>query len=162
MKFPEILRKNIQLKKSRQKLGIPKKMNTEMQTKWDHYHWNETFTNHEGLSLRECMNRYGVGGWYSTRKDMVVALVFLCADKSAGNSWLLGIKQINGEQRSVRVHDDEPYTYNLSPDTSLGTNIYGLLADCVFENASEPKTKRQKQKPNEQCACNSGKKYKKG
>ena len=50
---------------------------TGMQTKWDFYYWNETMVNHEGESLRECMERYGVGGWYSEKKDMVAALIFL-------------------------------------------------------------------------------------
>ena len=98
----------------------------KMQTEWKHYDWNETFTNNEGLSLRGCMSRYGVGGWYSNDNDMVAALIFLSADKSADNAWLL-------EQGSVRTHDEALYTYKLSPDTLLGANIKNLLANSVFE-----------------------------
>ena len=105
----------------------------KMQTEWKHYDWDETFTNNEGLSLRECMSRYGVGGWYSNDKDMVAALIFLSADKSAHNSWLLGLKHLNGKQGSVRAHDEALYTYKLLPDTLLGANIKNLLANSVFE-----------------------------
>ena len=105
----------------------------KMQTEWKHYDWNETFTNNEGLSLRGCMSRYGVGGWYSNDNDMVAALIFLSADKSADNAWLLGLKHLNGKQGSVRTHDEALYTYKLSPDTLLGANIKNLLANSVFE-----------------------------
>ena len=105
----------------------------KMQTEWKHYDWNETFTNNEGLSLRGCMSRYGVGGWYSNDNDMVAALIFLSADKSADNAWLLGLKHLNGKQVSVRTHDEVLYTYKLSPDTLLGANIKNLLANSVFE-----------------------------
>ena len=104
-----------------------------MQTEWEFYHWCETKTNNQGLSLRECIERYGVGGWYSNDKDMVAALVFLSADRSADNSWLLGVKHLDGEQALVRLYENHLYTYKLSLNTSLGANITSLLANCVFE-----------------------------
>ena len=104
-----------------------------MQTKWDFYHWNETALNHDGESLRTCMMRYGVGGWYSTENDMVAALIFMSADKTAGNSWLLGIKHLNGKQGVARIYEADPHEYHLSLDTSLGTQVTGLLAGSVFE-----------------------------
>ena len=105
----------------------------KMQTEWDYYHFSETETNDEGLSLRECMERYGVGGWYSNENDMVAALIFLSADKSPGKSWLLGTKHIDGKQEPVRVHEVDLYTYRLSPNTTLGARITNLLSGCVFE-----------------------------
>ena len=108
----------------------------QLQTEWEFYSWSETATNNEGLSLRACMERYGVGGWYSKDKDMIAALIFLSADRTNGNSWLLGLKRFNGVQAAVRVHDrtkkEDLYTYKLSLDTSLGVGITHLLADCVF------------------------------
>ena len=104
-----------------------------MQTKWDFYHWNETEVNHEGESLRECMERYGVGDWNSEEKDMVAALVFLSADKTAANSWLLGIKHLNDKQVAARMYEDDPRAYHLSLTTSLGAHITSVLAGSVFE-----------------------------
>ena len=81
------------------------------------------------------MELYGVGGWYSEDKDMVAALIFLSADKTAGNSWLLGIKHLDGKQEVAQMYEDDPRTYQLSLDTSLGAHITSLLAGCVFEKA---------------------------
>lgn len=106
-----------------------------MQTEWQFYQWSETKTNHDGESLRACMERYGVGGWYSEEKDMVAALIFLSADRSPNNSWLLGIKHLDGEQLPARVYDDHLYTYKLSLNTSLGAHISSLLAGCSFQTA---------------------------
>lgn len=90
--------------------------------------------NDEGESLRACMERYGVGGWYSEEKDMVAALIFKAADKDAGNSWLLGLKHLNNDmQPAVRLYEDDPHTYHLSLATSLGAQITSLLAESVFE-----------------------------
>ena len=89
--------------------------------------------NHEGESLRECMDRYGVGGWYSEEKDMVAALVFLSADKTASNSWLLGIKHLNDKQEAAQMYEDDPRAYHLSLTTSLGAHITSVLAGSVFE-----------------------------
>lgn len=107
---------------------------TNMKTKWGFYQWSETKTNSEGLSLRECMERYGVGGWYSNDQDMVAALIFLSAEKSDGNSWLLGIKHLDGRQGSARLYDEDLYTYNLALNTSLGNHVTSLLAGCVFRH----------------------------
>ena len=104
-----------------------------MQTEWEFYQWSETKINNEHLSLRECVERYGVGGWYSNDKDMVAALIFLDTDRSPDNSWLLGLKHLDGEQAPARVYDDHLYTYKLSLNTSLGAHITSLLAGCVFE-----------------------------
>ena len=106
---------------------------TGVQTKWDFYHWNETKVNYEGESLRACMERYGVGGWYSEEKDMVAALVFLSADKTATNSWLLGIKHLDDKQEVARMYEDDPRAYHLSLATSLGAHITSVLAGSVFE-----------------------------
>ena len=104
-----------------------------MQTNWDYYYWNETKVNDEGESLEACMERYGVGGWYSEEKDMVAALVFLSTDKTAGNSWLLGIKHLNDEQGAARMYEDDPRNYRLSLATPLGAQITSALAGIVFE-----------------------------
>ena len=93
---------------------------TGMKTKWNFYYWDETKVNTEGESLRACMERYGVGGWYSEEKDMVVALVFLSADKTAASSWLLGIKHLDGKQEAARMYEDDPRVYHLSLAASLG------------------------------------------
>ena len=105
---------------------------TEMQTKWNFYHWNETKVNRYGESLRACMKRYGVGGWYSEEKDMIAALIFLSTSKTAADSWLLGIKHLNGNQEVARASEDDPNAYHLSPGTSLGAHITGLLEGSVF------------------------------
>ena len=79
------------------------------------------------------MERYGVGGWYSEEKDMVAALVFLSADKTAANSWLLGIKHLNDKQEAAQMYEDDPCAYRLSLATSLGAHITSLLAGSLFE-----------------------------
>ena len=104
-----------------------------MQTNWDCYYWNETKVNHEGESLRACVERYGVGGWYSEEKDMAAALVFLSADKTAASSWLLGIKHLYGEQEATQMYEDDPRVYRLSLATSLGAHITNLLAESEFK-----------------------------
>ena len=104
-----------------------------MQTKWSFYHWNETKVNQEGESLRECIERYGVGGWASKDKDMIAALVFLSADKTSSNSWLLGIKHFDHKQEAAQMYEDDHYAYHLSPNTLLGAHITSLLAGSVFE-----------------------------
>eukprot|EP00605_Chrysophyceae_sp_TOSAG23-4_P000779 GSChrysophyteH1.ASY1.ANO1.868.1 assembled CDS len=106
---------------------------TAMKTKWNFYYWNETKVNQEGESLRACMERYGVEGWYSEEKDMVAALVFLSADKTAANSWLLGMKHLDGNQEAAGMYEDDPRNYHLSLATSLGAHITNLLAESVFE-----------------------------
>lgn len=120
-------------KQSRRPSGTEVRSSTGMQTKWNFYYWNETETNHEGESLRTCMDRYGVGGWYSEERDIVAALVFKSADKTAANSWLLGIKHLNGKQETARLYEDDPRTYRLSLATSLGAHITSLLAEMEFE-----------------------------
>uniref|UniRef100_A0A7S2Z1P9 Uncharacterized protein n=1 Tax=Chloropicon laureae TaxID=464258 RepID=A0A7S2Z1P9_9CHLO len=116
-------------KTSRRPSGSEVRSSTGMQTKWDFYHWNETETNHEGESLRACMDRYGVGGWYSTERDMVAALVYKTAAKTAANSWLLGIKHLNGKQETARMYEGD---YHLSLATPLGAHITSLLAEREF------------------------------
>jgi hypothetical protein len=106
-----------------------------MQTKWQFYYWSETMVNHEGETLKTCMDRYGVGGWYSREKDMVTALVFLSAEKTAAMSWGLGVKQFNGKQALFRMQEEARYPH-LSPDTPLGVQITSLLAACKFEDAT--------------------------
>ena len=78
------------------------------------------------------MERYGVGGYQSVDNDIAVALVFLSSEKSASCSWLLGIKHLDGTQEEAYAND--PHTYKLSPNTSLGVSITALLEDCVFES----------------------------
>jgi hypothetical protein len=105
-----------------------------MQTTWMFYHWNETYANTKGQSLRTCVKRYGVGGWFSEKQDMVAALVFLSADRTPGNSWLLGIKHLDGdEQAAATMYEEDPYAYHLSLETPLGVTITNLLAKSVFE-----------------------------
>ena len=120
-------------KRSRRPRSTEVRNSTGMQTKWNFYYWNETKVNHEGESLRACMERYGVGGWYSEEKDMVAALVFLSTDKTAANSWLLGIKHLNDKQEAARMYEDDPRVYHLSLATSLGAHITSVLAGSVFE-----------------------------
>ena len=79
------------------------------------------------------MERYGVGGRYSEDKDMIAALVFLSVDKTAENSWVLGIKRLNGKQGAARMCENDPHAYHLSLGTSLGAHITTLLARCMFE-----------------------------
>lgn len=104
-----------------------------MQTEWDFYHWDETKVNEMGESLRMCLVQYGAGGWYSTEKDMVVALIFLSPEKTAANSWLLGMKHLDGEQGAARLYETAPRVYRLSPRTSLGAQITESLGAAVFE-----------------------------
>ena len=111
-----------------------------MQTTWRYYYWSETDMNREGESLRTCLERYGVGGWYSN-DGRAAALVFYSAEKSAGYSWLLGMKHVNGEeevsqgplQLNAGLYERMQGTFHLSPDTSLGRQITEQLAGSVFE-----------------------------
>ena len=64
---------------------------------------------------------------------MIAAFVFLSADKTAAESWLLGVKHLDGKQEAVKVHDDDPHSYHLAPDTPLGAHLTSLLAGAEFE-----------------------------
>ena len=67
--------------------------------------------------------------------DTIAALVFASADKTAANPWLLGVKDVDDEQGAVQMYEDDPHTYHLSLDTSLGSHLTSLLAENVFEEA---------------------------
>jgi len=103
-----------------------------LQTEWDYYYWDDDETNQNGESIKTCMERYGVTGWYQRAAQTAVALVFLSSEKTHANTWLLGMKNLDG-QLSMRNHENCPTTYRLSIDTSLGVSITALLADSVFE-----------------------------
>ena len=107
--------------------------NTDEVQQWSFYYWNETKLNTEGESLRQCVERYGVGGWYSQEKDMLAALVFLCREKTAGNAWLLGIKHLNCKQAAAKMYENDPCCYRLSPHPSLGKHITCRLGESSFE-----------------------------
>ena len=108
---------------------------SDMRTKWSFYYWSDAQANGEGQPLQECMERYGVGGWYSKEKDMVAALVFLSPDRTAGNSWMLGVKHLNGRQEASGMYEDDPSAYHLEPDTERGQRLTSLLAESDFEKA---------------------------
>ena len=63
-----------------------------MRSKWDFYHWDDTKVNQKGESLEWCLEHYGVGGTYSSVKDIFTAMVFLSSEQIPDNSWMLGAK----------------------------------------------------------------------
>lgn len=75
----------------------------------------------------------GVGGWYSKEKDIVTALVFKTAEKTASNAWLLGTKHIDHEQCVATMYEKGTHTFHLALNTSLGEQITSLLAAVAFE-----------------------------
>ena len=107
----------------------------ETRTKWDFYYWSESETNREGKSLEECLNTYGVGGWYSEAKDMVAALVFKSAERDAGYSWLLGIKHlvISDKQEPTTLYERDPEVYHVPVSDPFGEHITSKLAASQFE-----------------------------
>ena len=108
---------------------------TEMKTTWSFYYWDEAYVNKDSETLKTCMERYGVGGWYSIPKDMVTALVFLSAEKTASSSWLLGVKHLNNEQAAATMYEQGARTSHLSLETPLGAQITDLLALATFVKA---------------------------
>lgn len=108
----------------------------ETRTKWDFYYWSENETNREGKTLEQCLNTYGVGGWYSEEKDMVAALVWKSAERDAGNSWLLGIKHlhtIDEHQPLATMYEEDPETYHVPVSDPFGEHITSKLAASAFE-----------------------------
>jgi hypothetical protein len=103
-----------------------------LQTEWDYYYWDDDETNQNGESIKTCMERYGVTGWYQREAQTASALVFLSSERTHANAWLLGMKNLDG-QLSMRIYENCPTTYRLSIDTSLGVSITALLVDSVFE-----------------------------
>ena len=109
-------------------------MMSSLQTNWDFYYWKETMCNKEGETLKECLNNYGVGISYSVEKNMIIAIIFLSSEKVDHESFLLGLKPLDGgEQAVIRLQEEDPMTYKLSLETSLGTHITNLLAACVVK-----------------------------
>ena len=98
---------------------------------WEFFYWDPCKTNSRGESLLECLEKYGVGGWHALSDDMAVALIFLDHTKSAGHSWLLGLKRLNGEQASERQY--ESTSMRICPNQSLGLHIRDMLVESKFE-----------------------------
>jgi hypothetical protein len=105
----------------------------DIQSKWEFYYWSESKKNSNGMSLLNCLQHYGVGGWISVEKDMVAALVYLSADKDVGNSWLLGLKHLDRTQGQAGSYEQDPYTFHLSSNTALGSRITMSLSDITFD-----------------------------
>ena len=99
---------------------------------WNFYYWDETHVNDKGESLCECIESYGVGGWYCKENGFAAALIFESADKDAGNSWMLGFKHDNKQKKAKRYEEDIS-VHNMSPTTPLGVKITNLLKESVFE-----------------------------
>ena len=102
------------------------------QAKWHHYTWNELKKNDKGESLRECLQKYGVGGRWSLKKGIVAIVIFLTPRKFKGKVWLLGVKRFN-VQVSIRIQTEDPYIYHLSPTTELGQLITRLVSLVQFD-----------------------------
>ena len=103
-----------------------------MRSKWDFYHWDDTKVNQKGESLEWCLELYGVGGTYSSVKDIFTAMVFLSSEQIPDNSWMLGAKfsYCNTQLPTTDMYRETfPSAYHLSPSTPLGVQITELLAD---------------------------------
>ena len=103
-----------------------------MRSKWDFYHWDDTKVNQKGESLERCLEHYGVGGTYSSVKDIFTAMVFLSSEQIPDNSWMLGAKfsYCNTQLPTTDMYRETfPSAYHLSPSTPLGVQITELLAD---------------------------------
>ncbi len=103
-----------------------------MRSKWDFYHWDDTKVNQKGESLEWCLEHYGVGGTYSSVKDIFTAMVFLSSEQIPDNSWMLGAKfsYCNTQLPTTDMYRETfPSAYHLSPSTPLGVQITELLAD---------------------------------
>ena len=103
-----------------------------MRSKWDFYHWDDTMVNQKGESLEWCLEHYGVGGTYSSVKDIFTAMVFLSSEQIPDNSWMLGAKfsYCNTQLPTTDMYRETfPSAYHLSPSTPLGVQITELLAD---------------------------------
>ena len=101
-------------------------------SKWDFYLWDDTMVNQKGESLEWCLEHYGVGGTYSSVKDIFTAMVFLSSEQIPDNSWMLGAKfsYCNTQLPTTDMYRETfPSAYHLSPSTPLGVQITELLAD---------------------------------
>ena len=68
---------------------------------WDTFYWSDEFKSRDNETLRQCFHTYGVGGWMSSSKDMVAALIFLDSTRSPCNSWLLGVKHFHSNKQEA-------------------------------------------------------------
>ena len=79
---------------------------TEMKTTWSFYYWDEAYVNKDSETLKTCMERYGVGGWYSIPKDMVAALITETLPKVVVVGDILNITGVNIRGRNVSPQND--------------------------------------------------------
>lgn len=75
-----------------------------IQVDWEFFYWSAEEKNLKGESLSACVSQYGVGGWFSTSKNMAAALVFKSEERLASNSWLLGVKRLSDHVQASAPH----------------------------------------------------------
>ena len=93
---------------------------------WDTFYWSDEFKSRDNETLRQCFHTYGVGGWMSSSKDMVAALIFLDSTRSACNSWLLGVKTFHSnKQEDVELYQDDD-TEEIPSNSVLGESCEAL------------------------------------
>ena len=104
-----------------------------VQADWHAFYWSET-ASFDGKTLQECVDAYGVGGWVSRAKNMVAALVFLSAERSAANSFLLALKPRtkNHAHAPVTAHERDPQVLKVSPRHGLGARLRAQLIAATF------------------------------
>ena len=102
---------------------------------WSSFYWSDSATSRAtGESLRTCMAKYGVGGWQSEERDMVAALIFLDAERSPANSWLLGVKRYSGDRCTATLYENDNDVVAIPSDSVLGEELAAALAASVFES----------------------------
>lgn len=101
----------------------------KLQTKWSFFYWNELKQNNGKETLRECIDKYGLGVTYCKSRNIVVAVIFLSSERNFAHCWLLGVKHFRCHNQCLsHTYENNKYTYHMSPKTNLGKKILGLLS----------------------------------
>jgi|LakMenE18May11ns_1017448.scaffolds.fasta_scaffold9958587_14 hypothetical protein len=72
-----------------------------------YYYWDDCFYNKNGLSLRDCYNRYGLGKQQICNDALTMEVIFLDESKSFGNSWALRVYDRQNKNVPLRLYEKD-------------------------------------------------------
>jgi len=83
---------------------------TKLGAEWcdaPYYHWNNSFTNEDGLSLEDCYKQYGLGKKKIFNNTCTMEVIFLDKNKCFGKSWMLKIYDRRNLNVPVKLYEND-------------------------------------------------------
>ena len=72
-----------------------------------YHYWDPDFRTAEGLTLQQCLDKYGTGT-QNMGRNIHYQVIFLDAKRDYGNSWMLRcFNRATGENVPVRLYEDK-------------------------------------------------------